>query len=627
MRMHVRRKIALALTLALVISLVPAIAVAAPSVRVTRPVAAVAAPRAHQLRPLATLPLAADDNIPGVAITPSPIAGTLNATSDMDDVFAVTLAAGDTLVASISGPVYTYFDLFLFGPGTPALSDTPLASSDSLDRDFFYPLTLQFKVDTALGHAPGTYYLDAFGGVGAGSYTITWRIVPDDADDDIPGVPIPASPYTRWNSAGAVISADGNDAAPIDMYDVVAVPLTEGDHFSVSAAKAAGSTLSLELFLYPPAASHVDTDGLVMLDDAWVAATNLDTAAMPESLDFVVPPGGAGTYYLDVEAWEGVGDYTVTWKVDKASVVRLSGGSRFDTSQAIVRSTADGSPVAILANGYGYADALAASGLAGAYDAPLLLTDKDYIPDSVMVHLVAMGVTDVKLVGGTSVISSTVAESLSLAGFNVERIAGADRYATSKACADRVLAVKGSVPGAFVVRGDAFADALAVSPAAYTQGMPVLLTTPTRLAAPAAAFLESNDVTQVVVAGGTSAVSSGVATALTALNGGTTVVTRQAGANRYATARMVAEYSVARGWNTWSFVGVATGTNFPDALAGGIGAGRMGGVLLLTDPKALSADCKNALVANVASVDRVAVFGGTGAVSAAVFGEIDAIVP
>lgn len=627
MRIRPSRSGAMIVVLALIMALVPSLAFAGPTVTVARPEVSPRTTRPAKVRPLASVPLAADDNIPGVALPASPVAGTLSATSDVDDVYAVTLGAGDTLVASITGPSYTFFDLFLYGPDETQIGDNFLVTSDALERDFFYPYTLQFKVDTSLGYAAGTYYLDAFAGVGSGSYTITWRIVPDDADDDIPGVPMPASPFTRWNSSGTVFSEDGLNAAPIDMYDVFEIDLAEGDRLNLSAARPSGSSVAVELFVYAPAATNVDKDGIVDQTDAWWASTDLYSATMPESLTFVVPPGGAGTYHVDVEAWEGVGDYTLTWSVDKASVVRLSGATRFDTSQAIVRSTALESPVAILANGFGYADALAASGLAGAYDAPLMLTDRYYVPDSVLVHLVAMGVTDIKLVGGTSVIDADVVQSLDLSGFTVERISGADRYATSKACADRVLSVQGTIPGAFVVRGDAFADALAVSPLAYTQGMPVLLTTPTRLSAPTSAFLESNDVTQVVIAGGTSAVSAPVESSIAALNGATTVVTRQAGTTRYATARMVAEYGVAQGWNSWSFVGVATGANFPDALAGGIGCGRMGGVLLLTDPKTFSPDCRNALTANVASIERVAIFGGTGAVSSGVASAIDALIP
>ncbi|MHB8964569.1 MAG: cell wall-binding repeat-containing protein [Coriobacteriia bacterium] len=627
MRMRFPRRVAAGLVLALAVSLMPAVAFAAPSVSVERPQGAAKASRPQRLRPLASVPLAADDDIPGVALPASPVSGTLNASSDIDDVFAVTLGAGETLVASISGPANIYFDLWLYNTDAASLGDPSITTSDAMDRDFSYPHTLVFKADPALGYGAGTYYLDAFAGVGSGTYTITWRIVPDDSDDDIPGVPIPTSPFTRFNTGVYEFSDDGISSAPIDMYDVFAVDLAEGERLTFSGARASGATLSLELFVYPSTATNVDKDGEVYQNDAWVASTDLLSGTMPESLTYVVPPGGAGTYYIDVEAWEGTGDYTLTWKVDQASVVRLSGGTRFDTSQAIVRSTSLESTTAILANGYGYADALSASGLAGAYDAPLMLTDRYYVPGSVLVHLVAMGVTDIKLVGGTSVIDPDVASILTASGFTVERISGTDRYATSKACADKVLAVQGSVPGAFVVRGDAFADALAVSPLAYTRGMPVLLTTPTRLSAPAAAFLESNDVTQVVVAGGTSAVSSPVASAIAALNGSTTVVTRKAGVNRYGTARMVGEYGVEQGWSSWGYVGVATGLNFPDALAGGIGSGRMGGVLLLTDPKVLSPDCKNAIVANVADIDRVAIFGGTGAVSASVANAIDALVP
>ena len=348
----------------------------------------------------------------------------------------------------------------------------------------------------------------------------------------------------------------------------------------------------------------------------------------------MVPKGGAGTYYVDCYAIAWSGSYTFTYAVTPdPSIVRLAGASRFDTAQAIARSSFAEATTAVLATGLGYADALSAAGLAGAYDAPLLLVNRDALPDAVAWELLSLGVQKVFIVGGPSAVSVGVERTLNgsypwfggYLGFSVERIAGPDRYATAALVANKVVACTGS-HAAFLVRGDSFADALAVAPLAYTQGMPVLLTRPRSFDGNARNFIESRDTTSVYIAGGTVAVSSAIENTARTLNGGTTAVYREAGRNRYDTAARVARMARAKGWNDFSFVAVATGANFPDALAGGVGAAKWGGVLLLTNPRTLSSECEVAIRGNIADDPKVAVLGSASAVSAGVYSSLYNIV-
>lgn len=622
--------LACVLTVALLLSSVPAVASTGTTGR-TRPVGDPSAKTPVREAVSGVRVLAADDQIPGVALPSSPFSGTLSTTNDIDDVFSVNLGVGDTLTATITGASGSYFDLFLYAPGsTNVNTDDIIFSTDAPDRDYRYPYTMDFRVDPSQGYSAGTYYLDAYAGDGSGSYTITWRIIPADNDNDIPGGAIPTSPFTRWNTAAWLYSHPDSTASGtfVDTFDVYSVALSEGDQFTAKVSTS-DTDLDMEMLLYPPGASRVDTDGAdITREEAWVAATDLYRTGMPESFSFVVPPGGAGTYYLSVEAWLGNGDYTVTWTIDQSNIVRMQGPNRYETGQAIVRSTTASSQYAIIASGANYPDALSAAGVAAVYDAPLLLTNPTSLSDTVAVQLVEMGVTDVILIGGTAAVSGKVETRLKGMDFvSVERIAGTDRYETSAKCAARVALRTGNVESAFVVRGDSFPDALAVSPFAYTQKMPVLLTRPTSLPASIRTFLDVNDVAEVYIAGGTPSVSNGVKNAIDALNEGTTSVDRIAGSDRYVTARLVADYGVAEGWGTYGFVGVATGTNFPDALAGGVGCGRMGGVLLLTKPTALSSACSGGIAANSATINRVAVFGSSAAVSTSVYNAIKALLP
>lgn len=95
---------------------------------------------------------------------------------------------------------------------------------------------------------------------------------------------------------------------------------------------------------------------------------------------------------------------------------------------------------------------------------------------------------------------------------------------------------------------------------------------------------------------------------------------RLSGADRYATSAVVAgQFSSA------SVVWVATGQDFPDALAAAPAAAAQGGPLLLTAPGALSAPVKSQLAR--LRPQRVVIAGGTGAVSAAVATQLKAYAP
>lgn len=83
----------------------------------------------------------------------------------------------------------------------------------------------------------------------------------------------------------------------------------------------------------------------------------------------------------------------------------------------------DGADVAVLASGETFADALGAAPLAAAYDAPILLSGRDVLPDATRTALAELGVTDVLVMGGTAAISDAVTNSLH-ADHQVSRIAG-----------------------------------------------------------------------------------------------------------------------------------------------------------------------------------------------------------
>lgn len=310
----------------------------------------------------------------------------------------------------------------------------------------------------------------------------------------------------------------------------------------------------------------------------------------------------------------------VVLPVPDIALERIAGADRYRTAAAISAGSfnAGSAPTVVLATGAQFADALSASGLAGAHRSPLLLTPTGSLHAAVTAELTRLGALRVVIVGGDAAVSPVVAEKLRELGYEVTRVSGPTRYDTSAAVAREIARIEGAAFGgeAFIARGDQFADALAAAPLAYARRAPVLLVKSTSLPAVTGAAVSDLDISSVVVVGGTGAISSEVTNGLGALSVSTH---RVAGTTRYHTARLLAEYAIARGWSDASVIGVTTGEDFPDALGGGAAAGSSGGLVLLTKPGSLSSDAASVLQGCTDDLSRVQVYGGEGAVRAAAY--------
>ncbi|PKQ37121.1 MAG: hypothetical protein CVT59_09390 [Actinobacteria bacterium HGW-Actinobacteria-1] len=365
------------------------------------------------------------------------------------------------------------------------------------------------------------------------------------------------------------------------------------------------------------------TDGTDVLG-AELAYTD-STATLELTLD--QPLASSTEYTVMIDGVDSVDGDTLSteWTFSTIdSVMRLAGTDRYKTAIAVSTENWDTSDVVILATGAQFPDALAASSLAGSYDAPLLLTRPDSLLTSVRDEIVRLGASSVIIVGGTSAVSTPVATAVAaIPGVSISRIAGVDRYDTAARVAAQVQSREGDPAIMYVARGDDFADALACSPYAYSNKVPVLLTRTGSLPGYTKSAIEDLGASSVLLAGGTAAVSASVADAIDALPG--VSVTRLAGGNRYATAGVIAEDAVARSWASWTNVGIATGLDFPDSLVGGAATGRRGGVLLMTDPMNLSGATRAELLLHGSEILRIDIYGGTSVVSSSVAADLGSL--
>jgi len=248
---------------------------------------------------------------------------------------------------------------------------------------------------------------------------------------------------------------------------------------------------------------------------------------------------------------------------------RIAGEDRYETAVEVSNLAVgeDGSADAVvLARGNDYADALTGSALAIDKDAPLLLTYQNSLARATADELqrVLGDEGTVYLLGGTSAISNAVAERVTELGYEVARLAGDNRYETAIAVADEID------PATLLVgTGTDFPDALTAGGAAGHHGGAVLLTNGRSLPSAIADYI-SGFGGQVYAVGGP---------AVEALNDVGGVIDVE-GEDRYGTAVAVAETFFDLGPGLQGF-NLASGQDFPDALAGAASSGGNGHPVLL----------------------------------------------
>ena len=297
------------------------------------------------------------------------------------------------------------------------------------------------------------------------------------------------------------------------------------------------------------------------------------------------------------------------------STNRISGDNRFATAAEIAKKTYDKAETVVLANGMSYADALAGVPLASKLNAPILLTDKNDLPKETTNAIEKLSAKKVIILGGPGAISAKVEKTLKDNKLETERIAGVSRFETATKIAQNLNEAPTEI---FFVNGLNYPDALSIGSVAAIKNAPIIyLTTSGNLDADTAKYLaqlkKKGSVKKAYVIGGKGAISDDMMKkAYTAL--GLKSAERVAGADRFETCVEINNKfgSVLDG----NSICVATGMNFPDALAGGVFAAKNKAPLFLINSNAktlaLSKTQQSFLKKKAAA--SITVFGGTGAV-------------
>ena len=246
------------------------------------------------------------------------------------------------------------------------------------------------------------------------------------------------------------------------------------------------------------------------------------------------------------------------------------------------------------------------------------------LPAAAVVGAVLLAVPSAAQAAPTGVTRDRGAMTTSTTGVTLDRLGGANRYATAVEISKAVWP-DGAANGkhVYIASGENFPDALAGGPAAASQDEPLLLVPRTgTLPSVVASELKRLTPSYITIFGGTGAVSLDMATQLKPFAGAKEVY-REAGRDRYDTAAKLANYATTWSGSTPTYpatVYIANGTTFADALSGGAAAALKGAPLMLTSKDVLN-DSTASTLAQI-NPATIVVLGGTGAISSTVFNQL-----
>ena len=281
------------------------------------------------------------------------------------------------------------------------------------------------------------------------------------------------------------------------------------------------------------------------------------------------------------------------------ATTRVAGADRINTAVEVSKKYYKSAETVIIANYEKFADSLSASALSKALKAPILLVKKDQLDSVVAQEIKRLGAKNVVVIGGKQSVDEA---KNSLSKYNLQTIAGSDRYETSAKIAQEIIKRTGTTQ-AVIASGETFADALTVAPLANKNNMPILLVQPNNI--PKATQEVLKQIKNTIIVGGEKTISNQVANKLPN-------PTRIAGANRYETAKKIYEY----GFKDRTEVNIANGTNFADSLV----IGSIDCPILLAESNEVPESTKQAI--KDSKFEKVNVFGGENSIDESVVKEL-----
>ena len=303
----------------------------------------------------------------------------------------------------------------------------------------------------------------------------------------------------------------------------------------------------------------------------------------------------AVAFMMPATAYAAETDLVFGTQASPARWERLGGADAIGTMSEIVDvafPTRNSCSTIILATSSGYWDALTASGLAGLYNCPVLLTDPYYLPELTKDQIARLNPKSIK------------------------RVQGADAVKTALEIYNKGKSVNGGWGKiAIVATNGGYWDALSASPYSYSKHYPIFLASEGRsaksLRSDTLSAIKSGGFTQVFICGGTSAISSSVEGQLKGIK-----TVRLSGPTAIETSQAIANQCVKDGMQANNMC-VATINGYWDGLTGAALAGSKNAPLILANPSSPSTATKGFVSTHKNEITQGYALGGPVAVPTA----------
>lgn len=352
------------------------------------------------------------------------------------------------------------------------------------------------------------------------------------------------------------------------------------------------------------------------LDDGFSSMTTVfDEKVLDPGTYTCLFTSGSETYEKEIEIIPSTGQSQAA-AAKLSSLTRLAGSNRYETAVEVSKNIYDSSSWAVLTNGNSYLDTLTSIPLASALDGPSLFSGRDRLDPATRAELERLGVKNVYLVGGTSAIRPQIESDLRDMGIISTRISGKDAVDTAINVAAELNKYV-SFDRAIVADASNFADALASSPLAAKENIPILFVENSKIDQDSLKRVRALGIGSITVVGGPSSISN-ESTRILENNG--VGVERIYGANRYETALNFADKYFKDAKN----LVIASGQTWPDAVIGGLLASDYESALILTQKDSNPQGLKDQ-VAKLAG-GNIFVLGGENTINSSVYREIDSFI-
>ena len=291
-----------------------------------------------------------------------------------------------------------------------------------------------------------------------------------------------------------------------------------------------------------------------------------------------------------------------------APITELTGSDRYETAVKISKEGwKNGSDKVVIINGDVSIDGIISTPLATTYNAPILLVEKNNVPNSVKSELKRLNPKDIIIIGDENAISKTTANQIkSTVNASQTRLKGSNRYETSLLIA-KEIDKNHDVEKVYITNANGGeVDALTIAAKAGQDKQPIILTDKNSITDNTYKWLKSEDLQNAYFIGGPQMISTNVINKVNDITKDNVTNNRVYGADRHETnANVIKKFYTD---DELEAVLVAKSDVLVDALAAGPLAANLKSPILITPKTYVSAYHKDNLEAK--SANKVYKIGG-----------------